>query len=67
MTKWMAKLLINSNRRSQAKIEKERMQNGRGELFAEGLCSRYDLPYRSDGRPQHTLDVISPEGEGKLP
>ncbi|MCQ2558635.1 MAG: alpha/beta hydrolase [Oscillospiraceae bacterium] len=67
MTKWMAKLLINSNRRSQAKLEKERMQNGRGELFAEGLISRYDLPYRSDDRPQHTLDVISPEGEGRLP
>lgn len=54
-------------RQSQAKRETERMKNGRSALFAEGLREEYDLPYRSDGDPRHTLDLIRPEGEGPFP
>jgi acetyl esterase/lipase len=43
------------------------MKNGRSALFAEGLRELYDLPYRDDGDPRHTLDLIRPEGEGVLP
>ena len=55
------------NRKDQARREEERMKNGRSALFAEGLCERYDLPYRDDGDPRHMLDLIRPEGEGVLP
>ncbi len=55
------------NREDQARRERERMANGRSALFARGLCHRYDLPYRDDGDPRHTLDLISPEGGGVLP
>ncbi len=54
-------------RQSQAKREIERMKNGRDRLFAEGLREDYDLPYRADGDPRHTLDLIRPEGEGPFP
>ena len=54
-------------RQSQAAREIERMKNGRSSLFAEGLCEQYDLPYRGDGDSRHTLDLIRPEGDARLP
>lgn len=47
--------------------EAERMANGRGELFREGLREIYDLPYRGDGNARHTLDVIRPDTDEVLP
>lgn len=54
-------------RQSQAKRELERMKNGRSALFAAGVREEYDLPYRGDGDPRHTLDLIRPAGEEPLP
>ena len=44
-----------------------RMANGRSELFREGLSETYDLPYRSDGDERHTLDLIRPDSDERLP
>ena len=47
--------------------EIERMANGRSELFRKGLSENYDLPYRDDGDERHTLDLIRPCTNDRLP
>ena len=55
------------NRQDQKHREKERMKNGRSELWREGLREVYDIFYLPDGSLRHTLDLIRPEGQEKLP
>ena len=55
------------NRAWQHRREIERRKNGRDRLFAEGLREVYDLPYLDDDDARHTLDVIRPAGEARLP
>lgn len=61
------KPLVRIYRAAQRGMERKRMRNGRGGLFGEGLAETYDLPYLPDGDPRHTLDVIGPAEEGRLP
>ena len=58
---------VRLNRQDQARREIERMKNGRAALFREGLREEYDLPYRGDGDPRHTLDLIRPARGGVTP
>lgn len=58
---------ILQSRAMQVRLEKERMENGRSELFKEGVTASLDINYLGDEDPRHTLDVFSPEQAGVLP